>query len=85
MAELVDASDSKSGVRKDVQVRFLFWAQPLGEGFFYARIKCNGTSGKRVYRKALRLVGLGFYDENRVVPRLLLSDRFLFFAPASND
>ncbi len=27
MAELVDASDSKSGVRKDVQVRFLFWAQ----------------------------------------------------------
>ena len=28
MAELVDASDSKSGVRKDVQVRFLFWAQP---------------------------------------------------------
>jgi hypothetical protein len=26
MAELVDASDSKSGVRKDVQVRFLFWA-----------------------------------------------------------
>lgn len=30
MAELVDASDSKSGVRKDVQVRFLFWAQWKG-------------------------------------------------------
>jgi hypothetical protein len=29
MAELVDASDSKSGVRKDVQVRFLFWALGL--------------------------------------------------------
>jgi hypothetical protein len=29
MAELVDASDSKSGVRKDVQVRFLFWALRL--------------------------------------------------------
>ena len=27
MAELVDASDSKSGFRKKVQVRFLFWAQ----------------------------------------------------------
>ena len=27
MAELVDASDSKSGFRKEVQVRFLFWAQ----------------------------------------------------------
>lgn len=27
MAELVDASDSKSGIRKDVQVRFLFRAQ----------------------------------------------------------
>lgn len=27
MAELVDASDSKSGVRKDVQVRFLFRAR----------------------------------------------------------
>ena len=26
MAELVDAPDSKSGIRKDVQVRFLFWA-----------------------------------------------------------
>ena len=26
MAELVDAADSKSAVRKDVQVRFLFWA-----------------------------------------------------------
>jgi hypothetical protein len=24
---LVDATDSKSVVRKDVQVRFLFWAQ----------------------------------------------------------
>jgi hypothetical protein len=29
MAELVDAADSKSAVRKDVQVRFLFWAQRL--------------------------------------------------------
>ena len=27
MAELVDAADSKSAVRKDVQVRFLFWAR----------------------------------------------------------
>jgi integrase/recombinase XerD len=27
MAELVDALDSKSCIRKDVQVRFLFWAQ----------------------------------------------------------
>ena len=27
MAELVDAADSKSAVRKDVQVRFLFRAQ----------------------------------------------------------
>jgi hypothetical protein len=26
MAELVDAPDSKSGIRKDVQVRFLFRA-----------------------------------------------------------
>ena len=26
MAELVDASDSKSGISNDVQVRFLFWA-----------------------------------------------------------
>lgn len=29
MAELVDALDSKSGIRKDVQVRFLFWALNL--------------------------------------------------------
>ena len=40
MAELVDASDSKSGYRKVVQVRFLFRAQSLpnevGRAFFYA-------------------------------------------------
>ncbi len=30
MAELVDASDSKSGSRKGVQVRFLFRAQKKG-------------------------------------------------------
>ena len=37
MAELVDASDSKSDVRKDVQVRFLFWAPGKGRiaAFFY--------------------------------------------------
>ena len=36
MAELVDAADSKSAVRKDVQVRFLFWAQtPQLRGFLY--------------------------------------------------
>jgi hypothetical protein len=36
MAELVDAADSKSAVRKDVQVRFLFWAQNhFYEWFFY--------------------------------------------------
>jgi hypothetical protein len=29
MAELVDASDSKSDFRKRVQVRFLFWAQDI--------------------------------------------------------
>ncbi len=29
MAELVDALDSKSGYRKVVQVRFLFWALDL--------------------------------------------------------
>jgi hypothetical protein len=36
MAELVDAADSKSAVRKDVQVRFLFRAQSHFErsGFF---------------------------------------------------
>ena len=31
MAELVDAADSKSAVRKDVQVRFLFWARLIFE------------------------------------------------------
>ncbi len=35
MAELVDAADSKSAVRKDVQVRFLFWAP--GETFSILR------------------------------------------------
>ncbi len=32
MAELVDALDSKSGYRKVVQVRFLFWAQKPNVG-----------------------------------------------------
>lgn len=31
MAELVDALDSKSCIRKDVQVRFLFWALKQNE------------------------------------------------------
>ncbi len=38
MAELVDALDSKSGYRKVVQVRFLFWAQkdpPVYGGFVF--------------------------------------------------
>ncbi len=42
MAELVDAADSKSAVRKDVQVRFLFRALLIlsldsidFQGFFY--------------------------------------------------
>ena len=29
VAELVDAADSKSAIRKDVKVRFLSWALPL--------------------------------------------------------
>ena len=33
MAELVDASDSKSGIGNDVQVRFLFWAPWLSIGY----------------------------------------------------
>jgi hypothetical protein len=34
MAESVDAPDSKSGIRKDVQVRFLFWAQVFKRTIF---------------------------------------------------
>ena len=45
MAELVDALDSKSGFRKGVQVRFLFWAQitagSLEPAFLFAIIICN--------------------------------------------
>ena len=40
MAELVDALDSKSGYRKVVQVRFLFWAHkfiPQYCGIFFAQ------------------------------------------------
>jgi hypothetical protein len=33
MAELVDALDSKSGFRKGVQVRFLFWARVTAGSF----------------------------------------------------
>ncbi len=35
MAELVDALDSKSGFRKGVQVRFLFWAQDAETASFF--------------------------------------------------
>lgn len=42
MAELVDASDSKSGIGNNVQVRFLFWAQSLpnqtGKAVLYEHI-----------------------------------------------
>lgn len=49
MAELVDALDSKSGYRKVVQVRFLFWAQLqekvlhiVRDFFMYATEACFG-------------------------------------------
>lgn len=44
MAELVDALDSKSGFRKGVQVRFLFWAhQKLCKSLIYkAFLFCAG-------------------------------------------
>lgn len=62
MAELVDASDSKSGVRKDVQVRFLFWAQLIHEtldssyfqGFFFL----SGTILTIICFPSVILVGL---------------------------
>jgi hypothetical protein len=44
MAELVDASDSKSGVRKDVQVRFLFWAQKSLESVYFQGFLICGVS-----------------------------------------
>jgi hypothetical protein len=37
VAELVDAADSKSAIRKDVKVRFLSWAQ-----FFFTRTSTEG-------------------------------------------
>ncbi len=41
MAKLVDALPSGGSVRKDVQVRILFWAQThFLSGFFYA-LKCS--------------------------------------------
>ena len=49
MAELVDASDSKSGFRKKVQVRFLFWAQEkarnLVAGFFFVPFLAFSQAG----------------------------------------
>lgn len=43
MAELVDALDSKSGYRKVVQVRFLFWAQQ--------KKKCQISSSRQLRKK----------------------------------
>jgi hypothetical protein len=54
MAELVDALDSKSGFRKGVQVRFLFWAldyqsfkkDSLGGSFLFAyNLHTKSTGG----------------------------------------
>ena len=39
VAELVDAADSKSAIRKDVKVRFLSWAHNhLNGWFFYSHL-----------------------------------------------
>lgn len=38
MAELVDALDSKSCFRKEVQVRFLFRAHSTKSGIFFKRL-----------------------------------------------
>ena len=45
MAELVDAPDSKSGIRKDVQVRFLFRALSQTTVWFFYCLKCPSVNG----------------------------------------
>lgn len=42
MAELVDASDSKSGIGNNVQVRFLFWALQSFVSFYKAFFVLKG-------------------------------------------
>ena len=51
MAELVDASDSKSGIRKDVQVRFLFRAQKhfFTESAFVFKLNVDNGFNELVY------------------------------------
>jgi hypothetical protein len=45
VAELVDAADSKSAIRKGVKVRFLSWAQAeeLGSSAFFITSKLRFT------------------------------------------
>ena len=45
MAELVDALDSKSGYRKVVQVRFLFWALKTKNHLFIGGFFVNYLQG----------------------------------------
>ena len=60
MAELVDAADSKSAVRKDVQVRFLFWARDKTFSFFEKVFYLH----KSAVRKDLSQFRSGFWYRN---------------------
>ena len=58
MAELVDASDSKSGFRKKVQVRFLFWAlrtDVLKRRFFHLKPRWKPISLFKIVQNCLGL------------------------------
>ena len=62
MAELVDASDSKSGFRKKVQVRFLFWAQKkpaaFVAGFFFLhslKTRCSALTEGALYLQIIQM------------------------------
>ena len=51
MGELVDALDSKSGYRKVVQVRFLFWAQNSKQRTVFAVFLFTGTASETDFIK----------------------------------
>ena len=71
MAELVDAADSKSAVRKGVKVRFLSWARRKSlhflRGFFLVLYKCLG--GETCLPSG-RLVDIAFASVAKLVDAL---------------
>ena len=88
MAELVDAADSKSAIRKDVKVRFLSWAHfflpvlQMKTGFFMSVSRLGPTAFNASFMNCSFVVNFVFPVRIRIAHtnEVLFNIRLSFYA-----